>query len=69
LVLGTDLGYALGLSPNGNEGGFYLRPSLGFNISNKTRFQLSLTSIDVKDETDKSQIEYGTIAFGVVFKL
>jgi len=69
LVLGTDLGYGLGLSPKGNEGGFYIRPSVGFNVSDKTRLQLSFTSIDVKDGTDKSQIEYGTIAFGVVFGL
>lgn len=33
-VLGADLGYAIGISPDGNDGGFYYRPMIGYNFGN-----------------------------------
>lgn len=29
---GADLGYAIGISPDGNDGGFYYRPKAGYNF-------------------------------------
>lgn len=29
---GADLGYGIGLSPDGNDGGFYYRPKVGYNF-------------------------------------
>lgn len=29
---GADLGYAIGLSPSGNDGGFFYRPKAGYNF-------------------------------------
>ncbi len=69
LVLGTDVGYGIGLSPKGNEGGFYIRPSLGYNITSGTTLQASFYSIDAKDKTDTSQYEFGSISLGLVFRL
>jgi len=69
LVLGTDLGYGVGLSPKGNQGGFYIRPSLGYRITDKATLQASFSNIDVKDGTDKSQYEFGSLSLGVIFNL
>ncbi|MFY0631085.1 MAG: hypothetical protein JXR05_11935 [Flavobacteriaceae bacterium] len=30
--LGADVGYAVGLSPDGNDGGFYYRPMVGYSV-------------------------------------
>ncbi len=32
-AIGADLGYALGISPSGNDGGFYYAPRLQYNFS------------------------------------
>lgn len=32
LELGADVGYALGISPDGNDGGFYYKPKIGFSL-------------------------------------
>jgi len=69
LVLGTDLGYGVGLSPKGNQGGFYIRPSLGYKITDNLTLQASFSSIDAKDGTDKSQYEFGSLSLGVIFNL
>ncbi len=31
---GADLGYGIGLSPDGNDGGFFFRPKAGYNFGN-----------------------------------
>ena len=69
LVIGTDLGYGVGISPKGNEGGFYIRPSLGYKILESTTLQASFYNIDTKDGTDKSQFSFGSFSVGVVFKI
>lgn len=32
-ILGIDLGYAIGISPDGNDGGFYYAPRLQYGVS------------------------------------
>lgn len=32
LFVGVDLGYAVGLAPDGNDGGFYYQPKFGYQI-------------------------------------
>ena len=34
-VLGADIGYAIGISPDGNDGGFYYAPKLQYSVSEK----------------------------------
>lgn len=41
---GSDLGYAFGLSDNVN-GGFYYKPTVGFNLGNNNQLQLSYQGI------------------------
>mgnify|MGYP005989595563 FL=1 len=61
--IGADLGYAIGISPDGNDGGFYYRPIVGYNISEKMELNASYSGVSV---------EGGTIAnfgLGLMFKL
>lgn len=48
-VLGADLGYGIGLSPSGNDGGFYYRPMVGFNINSKIMLQATYSGISIND--------------------
>ncbi|WP_299667527.1 hypothetical protein [uncultured Polaribacter sp.] len=42
--IGTDVGYAFGLSDN-TDGGFYYKPTLGFNIGDSSQLILSYQGI------------------------
>ena len=44
-VFGADLGYAIGLSPDGNDGGFYYKPMIGYNINDRTQITASYSGI------------------------
>ncbi|MBC8754782.1 hypothetical protein H2O64_08875 [Kordia sp. YSTF-M3] len=59
--LGADLGYAIGIN-DGNEGGFYYRPKVGYNFSEKVGINLSYTGIS-------NDGDWSTIALGVEFGL
>ncbi|MFC4219119.1 hypothetical protein [Flagellimonas marina] len=43
--LGADVGYAVGIN-EGNEGGFYLRPLIGYNITGNTELNISYVNIN-----------------------
>lgn len=49
--LGADIGYAIGLDPTGNDGGFYYRPVLGYSLGESTTLNLSYSSISVNGAT------------------
>ena len=42
--IGGDIGYAIGIN-DGNEGGFYYRPTFGYNLTDKIETTLSYTGI------------------------
>lgn len=46
-VLGADLGYAIGISPDGNDGGFYYRPMVGYNLNDKVMLQVSYSGVSM----------------------
>jgi hypothetical protein len=62
-VLGTDIGYAIGISPSGNNGGFYYKPMLGYNISENMMVQASYSGVS-SDGTNFSNFGIG-IMFGI----
>ena len=62
-VLGANLGYAVGLSPDGNEGGFYYRPVLGYKIGETTQLNLSYAGIS-RDGASADNISIG-VMFGI----
>ena len=60
-IVGLNIGYAVGLSPDGNDGGFHYRPSVGYAISEKATVQASYSGISVEGGT------FANIGLGVVF--
>tara|TARA_B100001146_G_scaffold225077_1_gene246269 strand:+ start:156 stop:674 length:519 start_codon:yes stop_codon:yes gene_type:complete len=57
---GADVGQALGLNKS-NDGGFYLRPQVGFQVGPQSEVNFSYTSIDVNDE------KWNTITLAYVY--
>lgn len=49
--IGGDIGYAIGLSPDGNDGGFYYRPLVGYNVTDNIMIQASYSGISVDGGT------------------
>ncbi|WP_075340885.1 outer membrane beta-barrel protein [Tenacibaculum agarivorans] len=60
--LGADLGYAIGLN-TGNEGGFYYRPMVGYNISEKVMLQATYSGVSADGGS------LSNIGLGVMFGL
>ncbi|WP_077398579.1 outer membrane beta-barrel protein [Cellulophaga omnivescoria] len=56
--VGTDLGYAVGLSDN-NDGGFYYRPKLGYRIADAIELNLSYAGISLEDDINASTFNIG----------
>ena len=56
--LGFDAGYAIGVN-EGNEGGLYLRPMMGYNISGNT--ELNVSYIDVSNNGNFSMVALGVL--------
>ncbi len=46
--LGGDVGYAIGVN-DGNDGGFYYRPVVGYNITGNTEINVSYNAIALDD--------------------
>lgn len=53
-VIGADLGYGIGLSPDGVDSGFYYRPMLGYNLSDKVMLQATYSGISLDGLTASS---------------
>ncbi len=57
---GGDVGHAIGLN-DGNKGGFYYRPQIGFQVGPQSEINLSYTAIDLGDTT------WSTVTLGYVY--
>ena len=55
---GVDLGYALGIN-DGNDGGFYYRPMIGYSLSEKLGLNLSYTGISLDGDFNWNTINLG----------
>ncbi|MGB5435835.1 MAG: outer membrane beta-barrel protein [Maribacter sp.] len=60
--IGADLGYALGIN-DGNDGGFYYRPTVGYAVSEGIEINASYTGISLDGGT------WSTVNLGVLFSL
>lgn len=60
---GADVGYAVGLSPDGNDGGFYYRPMVSYAVGENTSINLSYSGVSVNGGT------FSNIGLGVMFGL
>ncbi len=62
-TLGADLGYAVGLSPDGNDGGFYYAPKVQYGVSEAIDIVASYRGVSV-DGGSFSSINLG-VEFGL----
>lgn len=61
--LGADVGYAVGLAPDGNDGGFYYRPMVAYSLGEKTSINLSYSGVSVNGGT------FSNVGLGIMFGL
>lgn len=64
LTGGADLGYSIGISPSGNDGGLYFRPIVGIDIADIIEINASYEYTSLKDS-----VNFGNINVGVLFEL
>ncbi len=62
-TVGLDLGYGIGISPDGNDGGFYYRPMVGYSVGDNMMVQATYSGISVEGGT------FANMALGIVFGL
>lgn len=62
-VLGADIGYAIGIAPSDNDGGFYYRPMIGYNLNARTQITASYSGISTDGST------FANFGIGVMFGL
>ncbi len=63
LSFGADVGYTIGLKPDGNDGGFYYRPMLFYGMNDNTSLNLSYSAISIDGAT------VANFGVGIMFKL
>jgi len=63
-VAGADLGYAIGINPNGNDGGFYYRPLVGYNVSEKIMLQATYSGVSISGGGT-----FGNFGVGAMFSI
>ncbi|MFB9052264.1 hypothetical protein ACFFVB_04160 [Formosa undariae] len=62
---GADLGYAISLTDDLFDGGFYYRPVIGFNVTDLIQLNFSYTGVS----NNRSWVTWSTLNFGVMFNL
>ncbi len=62
-TLGADLGYAVGISPDGNDGGFYYAPKLQYGVSETIDIVAAYRGVSLDGGS------FDTITLGVEFGL
>ena len=61
-ILGADLGYAVGISPDEEaKGGFYYRPMVGYNVSENIMLQATYSGVNREGKI------FANIAIGAMF--
>ena len=58
--IGGDVGHAIGLN-KGNDGGFYYRPQIGFQVGPQSEINVSYSAIDLGEAT------WSTVTVGYVY--
>lgn len=62
-IVGGNIGYGIGLSPDGNDGGFYYKPVVGYKIGDNTQLNFSYSGISVDGGT------FSSLSLGFMFGL
>lgn len=58
---GADVGYAIGMSPSGNDGGFYYRPMVVYSLSDTMDLNASYSGVSVTGGT------WSSFGVGIMF--
>ena len=61
-VVGADLGYAIGMSPTGNDGGFYYRPMVGYNIGENMQLNAFYSGVS-------NNGTFSSLGVGIMFEI
>lgn len=61
--IGTDLGYAVGISPSGDRGGIFFKPQVGYQISDNLKLNIFYATVK------KRQPSYEYVGLGVLFDI
>ncbi len=61
--VGTDAGYAVGISPEGDDGGVYIKPQLGYSITDDLKINLFFSGVK------KTSPTYSYIGLGLEFNV
>lgn len=59
-ALGVDAGYAVGIN-EGNDGGLYYRPLIGYLMGPKTQLNFSYTGISLEEQS------WATVTMGIIY--
>lgn len=59
--VGGDFGYAMGISPNGDRGGIYFKPIIGYNVNDSFKVNLFYSAIK------KKQPAYSYVGIGLTY--
>jgi len=62
-TVGADLGYGIGISPDGQEGAFYYRPMVGYSINENVMIQATYTGMS------KDGVTISNLGIGAMFAL
>ncbi|SEB42868.1 hypothetical protein SAMN04489761_0656 [Tenacibaculum sp. MAR_2009_124] len=70
-IVGADLGYGIGVRPEGNDGGFYYRPMVGYKVTDKITLHANYSAVNVSQSVDlgvfgsvSASATYGTFGIG-----
>ncbi len=61
--VGADVGYAIGISPNGDNGGVFIKPMLGYHVSDKIELNIFYSGVKKRKPT------YSYLGLGLVFNV
>lgn len=61
--VGADAGFAIGISPEGDNGGIFFKPMLGYYASDKIKLNLFYSGVKKKQPT------YGYLGVGIVYNV
>ncbi|WP_417785113.1 hypothetical protein [Tenacibaculum sp.] len=64
-VVGADLGYGIGVRPSGVDSGFYYRPMVGYQVSEKITLHVDYTNVALDGVTASTVGLGGTYSFSL----
>ncbi len=61
--VGLDLGFAIGISPSGDNGGLFFKPMVGYNVTENLKLNLFYSAVK------KRQPAYSYVGLGIAFDI